>query len=287
LSAGKDWAVLMARLLGADRRTLGAAARIDPALADPEEARARPFPIARRRRPEVVDDGGVRRLYFDRRYVQSAMRLNAPYALELAYTRFMMSFLLLVEAPADILLVGLGGGSLAKFCHHYLPGARITVVESDAEVIALRDRFAVPEDERLRILHADAADYLPACAGAFDVILLDGCDADGMAPSLSTPMFYRAAARCLRAEGVLVANLVGERQRWLGQLRLMWNAFDRRVRILGMPQEGDHYLALAFHDPELYRLPPSIEAAAARLGGEIPLDLPRLARWLRKEDLLA
>jgi len=274
----------MARLLGAERRTLGAAARIDPALADPEEARARPFPIARRRRPEVVDDGGVRRLYFDRRYVQSAMRLNDPYALELAYTRFMMSFLLFVEAPREILLVGLGGGSLAKFCHRYLPEACITVVESDAEVIALRDCFAVPEDERLRILHADAADYLPACAEAFDVILLDGCDADGMAPSFANPTFYRAAARCLRTGGVLVVNLVGERQRWLGQLRLLWNAFDRRVRILGIPQERGHYLALAFHDPELYRLPPSIEAAAVRLGAEVPLDLNRLARWLRKDD---
>jgi spermidine synthase len=278
-----DWGSLVARLLRTDRRG-SAASWLEEQPGD--EGAPRPFPIARCRRPEIIDEYGVRRLYFDRRYVQSAMRLADPNALELAYTRHMMAFLLFVPEPADILLVGLGGGSLAKFCHHYLPTARITVVESDAEVIALRSHFAVPEDARLEIVQADAADYLPACDGQFDAILLDGCDADGIAPSFANPMFYRTAAQRLRPHGVLVANLVGERQRWLGHLKLLWTAFDRRIRILGLPHEGDHYLALAFHEPALYRLPPTLEEAAEALNRRVPLDFRRLLGWLRKDDLL-
>lgn len=252
-----------------------------------ENGKIRRIASLRNRLPEVVDEHGVRRLYFDRRYVQSAMRLSDPDALELAYTRHMMSFLLLVPEPAHLLLVGLGGGSLAKFCFRHLPKTQITVVESSGEVIAVREQFLVPDDERLRIVHADAAEYLPATDEAFDAILLDGCDADGIAPSLADPAFYRCAFQHLTPQGVLVSNLVGKESSWSKHLRLLWRAFDRKVRITAVPMEGEHYIALAFKAPAHYRLPPEIDATAADLSRRMPLDFRRLASWLRKETSLS
>jgi spermidine synthase len=55
----------------------------------------------------------------------------------------MMGFLLFRHEPREILMFGLGGGSLAKYCHRHLPAARIRV-EIDSDVIAFRDQFAVP-----------------------------------------------------------------------------------------------------------------------------------------------
>jgi spermidine synthase len=76
-------------------------------------------------KPFIVDHGPRRFLHFDLDAVQSAMHLEHPDRLSLAYTRKMMAFLLFNRTPARILLLGLGGGSLAKFCYRCLPSATI------------------------------------------------------------------------------------------------------------------------------------------------------------------
>ncbi|MBS4095310.1 MAG: fused MFS/spermidine synthase [Sulfuricella sp.] len=164
-------------------------------------------------RPYVYEDKAVRSLYFSCVAVQSSMSLADPYALELGYTKTMMGFLLFNADPRHILLVGLGGGSLSKYCYQRFPNARITTVEIDPEVIALRDEFLIPrDDERFRIIHADAAEYLASADVAADVILLDGFDATGLPDCLCSEAFYTDCWRALGENGVLVANL------WSGNL---------------------------------------------------------------------
>ena len=161
--------------------------------------------------PIVTTRGDRRTLEFTPGDVQSEMRLSQPTALVLEYTRAMMCFALLRPRPRHIVMVGLGGGSLAKFCHRHFPKARITVLELRADVIALREAFAVPPDDaRLRVLHCDGAAWLAAAAaqGAMaDVLLVDGFDAGGLPPSLSSAAFYADCRRLLRPGGVLVANI--------------------------------------------------------------------------------
>lgn len=167
-------------------------------------------PVARAATPRVVDEDGTRCLRFNDGAVQSRMRLDAPHALELAYTRAMMGFLLFNPDPRAIVLVGLGGGSLAKFCHRELPHARLTAVEIDPRVIALREHFLLPpDDRRLRVIEADGAEYLARAGVAADVILLDAYDADGLPPRLCSAAFYADCRNALTAHGVLVANLWG------------------------------------------------------------------------------
>ena len=151
----------------------------------------------------------TRSLCFDALDIQSSMRTSDPLELDLSYTRAMMSFQLFQPAPRDILIVGLGGGSLSKYCFHKFPSARVTTVEIDARVIALRECFFIPPDsERFQIVHVDAAEYLSDSAGVADVILLDGFDAGGLPASLSSQHFYDCCHAALRDEGVLVANLL-------------------------------------------------------------------------------
>jgi spermidine synthase len=140
--------------------------------------------------------------------VQSEMSLARPNALEFEYTQLMMGFLLWLPHPATLCMVGLGGGSMVKFCYHYLPSAHTTVLEINPGVIALRDAFQIPPDDaRLQVVCADAADYLAHTEQCFDVLLVDGFDAQGLPAALSTPQFYADCLEALTPQGVAVFNL--------------------------------------------------------------------------------
>lgn len=231
-------------------------------------------------KPFILDDGRTRRLYFDLRFVQSAMRLDDPFALDFAYTRKMMAFLLFAPNPERLLMVGLGGGSLAKFCHHYLPSAHVTVVEIDPHVIALRTEFGIQEDERLKIIQGDAADYLPMATQDTDVLLLDGFNADGVAPSFLSPTFYQAAHARLRSGGVLVANFCGLVEHWYPHFLLLNEAFEGRV-YLSSVKGGGNYIAFAFTE-DVFPLEWSLMTdRAQRLAALVPLDFAALLERLR------
>lgn len=109
-------------------------------------------------RPFVRDVGDRRSLHFSEQVIQSSMSLLNPDALELEYTRMMMGFVLFNPAPDRIVMVGLGGGSLAKFCHRHLPRSQVEALEINPAVIALRGDFMVPpDDERFRVIACDVA----------------------------------------------------------------------------------------------------------------------------------
>ena len=98
-------------------------------------------------KPYVTERDGVLALNFDAMSVQSEMYIDSPDDLVLEYTRAMMSFLLLNPEPRRIAMIGLGGGSIAKYCYRYVAGAEIIVVEISPEVVALRNEFAIPADD--------------------------------------------------------------------------------------------------------------------------------------------
>jgi spermidine synthase len=115
---------------------------------------------------------------------------------------------LLHPDPRRIAMIGLGGGSLLKFCHRHLPASVLSVVEINARVIGLREAFAVPPDgARLQVLHGDGAAFVHGAPDRFDVLLVDGYDARGLPARLSSQRFYDGCRRTLSEQGVLVVNL--------------------------------------------------------------------------------
>ncbi len=161
--------------------------------------------------PRLHVNRQTRSLSFDTDLVQSSMRLDAPDELLLEYTRAMMGFLLLHPAPSTMLMIGLGGGSLPKYCHKHLPNTHMTVVEIEQDVIDLRNEFGVPrDDERLLVVCDDGARFLSLTETRFDVILVDGFHGEGQPPELCSPAFYRHCARALAPQGLLVINMHNE-----------------------------------------------------------------------------
>ncbi|WP_332608989.1 fused MFS/spermidine synthase [Achromobacter sp. ESBL13] len=177
---------------------------VTPAPPNPPTASDEPQAI---HRPFVQNVGTRRMLHFTQKEIQSSMSLLNPDALEIEYTRMMMGFVLFNPEPARILMVGLGGGSLPKFCYRYLAGADIEVVEIDPAVIALREAFMVPPDNaRFRVIQADAADHLRGLSDHADVIFLDGYGVGGIPDALCSEAFYGDCHRALRENGILVIN---------------------------------------------------------------------------------
>ncbi len=194
-------------------------------------------------KPFVIDDGKSRFLYFNVRLMQSEMSLKAPHVLAIRYTQKMMAFLLFQPRPKRIVLIGLGGGSLIKFCYYRLPGTQLTAVELDPEVIAFRDTFLVPPDDaRLQVLQADGAEYLENTEKGIDVLLVDAFDKTGFAPSLANREFFENAYAKLSGNGVLVINLAGEKETYAGLIGEAMHVFDDQVIVISVPDDGNHVL---------------------------------------------
>lgn len=232
-------------------------------------------------KPFIRDDGEMRYLHFDMHTIQSAMRLDDPFALDLPYTRKMMSFLLFNSAPREILLLGLGGGSLAKYCYHHLPSARIRVVEIDARVIALRTEFEIPPDDaRFRIILADGAQYLSRCPGEVDALIVDAFNREGVAPSLSSHAFYMHARRCLSRTGVLVINLAGAEADVQVHVERIREVFAGAVILVPL-EKGMNYVVFAFNDTSGQPDWNQIGRCARELQSTLGLDFPRYVRRLK------
>src|SRR5690349_23575080 len=123
------------------------------------------------------DSDGTVWLDFDDGAVQSRMLRADPARLVLEYTRLMMGFLLLRPAPERIAMIGLGGGSLAKYCAATLPDVDFTTVEIAPDIIALRDVFGIPADgPRFRIVCTDGAAYVRQDGPPLDVLIVDAFD---------------------------------------------------------------------------------------------------------------
>lgn len=158
-------------------------------------------------RPMVFDIGDARSLYFNFEGRQSSMKPGHPSVLEVDYTKTMMGFMLAKPQPEHILMIGLGGGSLPKFCYHNLASC-ITVVEVNPHVIALRDEFEVPpDDDRFRVVRADGAVYVQNLPPIFDIMMIDGFDEAGQPPQLCSREFYQNCYRALKPAGLMVVNL--------------------------------------------------------------------------------
>ena len=225
-------------------------------------------------KPYVMDDGERRFLHFNERLIQSSMRLAAPNELDLRYTQKMMSFLLFRSRPRRLVLIGLGGGSLVKFCHARLPATQVTVLENNPDVIALREAFLVPPDSlNLRVLEADGAEYLEQTEKGIDVLLVDAFDSGGFAPSLANREFFEQARSRLTGSGVLVVNLAGDRQRYEGLIGVAMQVFDDQVIVVPVPEDDNHVL-LAFGDPLFEPDWRRLRALARELRAKYGLDFP-------------
>lgn len=180
----------------------------------------------------LSEHAGVRYLHLDSIWVQGAMRIRKPQALELDYIQRMMAPLLLRQG-ADVVKgravqLGLGAAALTKFTHKVLR-MKTTVVEINPSVIAAcRAWFHLPDDDRrLSVVQGDAALWVadPMHIDTVDLLQVDLYDHDAAAPVLDSEAFYADCRRVLSEAGVMSVNLFGEHASFERSIQRMRSAF--------------------------------------------------------------
>jgi spermidine synthase len=165
----------------------------------------------------ISEHDGVRYLHLGTPWVQGAMRMKKPQVIELEYVQRMMAWML--WRPAEevthgrALQLGLGAGSITRFCHKVLR-MKTTVVELNPMVIAAcRLWFHLPhnDDARLAVINDDAARYVAddAHLQTAHVINVDLYDHEAAAPVLDDEAFYAHCRGVLAHGGVMTVNLFG------------------------------------------------------------------------------
>ncbi|WP_244617313.1 transferase [Sulfurimicrobium lacus] len=184
-------------------------------------------------KPFLYEGNEVITLHFDFATTQSHMCKCDPEKLILGYTRTMMGFLLFQPKPERIAMVGLGGGSLAKYCLRHLPNTHFTAVEINPEVIALRDNFRIPPDgPNFKVICANGAVYVQNHSELVDVLLVDGFDRDGQPRELCSVGFYDHCYAKLRDGGVLVVNLLSGDNKFRTYAARIRERFDDQVVVM-------------------------------------------------------
>jgi spermidine synthase len=231
----------------------------------------------------LSEQNGVRSLHLGNNMVQSAMRLAAPNQLELTYTRCMMGFMLFHPQPENLLMIGLGGGSLVKFVYHGLPRTKITVVEINPKVIVFaRNYFSVPpDDERLQVLIGEGSEYIARHPSSADVLMVDGFDDGCQVASLCTQDFYNHARAVLKRNGVLVVNLLSRDRGFQNYMRRIESSFSGHISTLAADPHGN-VIAFAFRQKPARRVWESLPERAKKLENEFALPFTEFVKKLNR-----
>jgi spermidine synthase len=233
----------------------------------------------------LSESGGVRYLHFGTEWVQGAMRIARPFALELEYQQQMMAPLLFLPQPARIVQLGLGAAALAKYCHRCVPSAHVTVVEISLEVIDTARRWfnLPPDDERLDVVAADARDFIadPRRRRSAEWLQVDLYDAQARGPVYDDPAFYVACRRALAEPGVAVFNLFG--RSFEPSHAAIAGAFGDRALVLPEADAGNR-IVLAFAGPPLSVPFRTLHAAADAIEAAHRLPARKWVTGLRAEN---
>jgi spermidine synthase len=168
--------------------------------------------------PEVnfSDEGPIRHLHLDSIWIQGSMLVDSPNVLVHEYIQRMMAWLLFVD-PASVpkrqaLQLGLGAGSLTKFCNRVVR-MKTTAIELNPQVLAAcRGWFHLPQDNnRLKVVLADAEQEIKQAhwQGTVDALQVDLYDQEAAGPVLDSAEFYADCRKTLTEDGCMTVNLFG------------------------------------------------------------------------------
>lgn len=232
----------------------------------------------------VSDHDGVRCLHLGSLWIQGAMRVKQPFALELDYVQRMMVWLLFYPRAAvsgkRAMQLGLGAAALTKFCCTKMR-LHTTAIEINPQVVKVcQDWFKLPAHHpKLQVVVADAAQEIqkPEYLGTVDVLQVDLYDHEAAAPVLDTADFYQHCRQLLTPDGMMTVNLFGRDASYPASLEKIKAAFGSQAVWAFRPtREGNTVVAAQRQAsrPDRALLQERAQAIASHW------DLPA-AKWLR------
>lgn len=129
-----------------------------------------------------------------------------------------------------VLILGLGGGSLAKLINEYFPRVKIVGVEIDPIMIELGRKYLdLGKIKNLNVKVCDAHDFVKKTKQEFGLVFVDLYVGDKIPESCQTASFLENLRRIVKKDGVIVFNRlyyknhIFEAKIFLDKLKKMWD----------------------------------------------------------------
>ncbi|MEQ4617858.1 MAG: spermidine synthase [Corticimicrobacter sp.] len=201
--------------------------------------------------PTLSEHEGIRYLHFNTEWIQGAMEIAEPAKLVLEYAAQMMAWLLFVPPPREpqaIGVLGLGAGSLARFCLKHTDSTVIAVERNPAVTAICQTWFKLPQSNRMWIAHEDAAHWVsdPVQRGLCPVLMVDLYDAQAQGPVCDSVEFYRDCRAVLGERGVMVVNLFGNHDSFPRNMANIEAAFEDGIALVLPEIDAGNRIVLAF-----------------------------------------
>jgi spermidine synthase len=131
-----------------------------------------------------------------------------PVVLFLPYSQLMVASLALVPEPKRGLILGHGGGSLAKWLAHRWPELELDVVEFDPVVVRMAEEYFFYQPPLQHHVHVrDARVFLNSTERTYDLIWVDAFARHMIPFHLTTVEFFAELRTHLAPNGILAVNL--------------------------------------------------------------------------------
>jgi spermidine synthase len=166
---------------------------------------------------------------------QSCMDLNNVDYLSFLYLKAIMGALLISNHPPEnILLIGLGGGSLAKAFSQAVPKAKIDIVEINPLIVDIAERyFDFKDGNNINLIIGDGSEFiLNSQANKYDIIVLDAFAKDYIPPAFRTNELVEKIKSITKDNGVIAVNTFKDSSFYHLESRLYKNVFGQYKEII-------------------------------------------------------
>ncbi|MGC8651671.1 MAG: spermidine synthase [Candidatus Micrarchaeia archaeon] len=142
-----------------------------------------------------------------------------------------------VFSSANVLVIGLGGGTVPYQLETLYHDISIDVVEIDPNIVSI-SKVLLPRSLKARIIIGDGAEFVQRASNAYDLIILDAYVNAMMPSAFLSEQFVQSAYKALRQKGILAVNHIrgpgtAYSEGYLGRLKGYFNVGVVSVYNLG------------------------------------------------------
>ncbi|EWH05593.1 spermidine synthase [Pseudoalteromonas lipolytica SCSIO 04301] len=185
-----------------------------------------------------------------RKSTQSCMYQSDPKKLVFNYTKMTFASLLFIDNPKNVLIIGLGGGTLSNTIHELYPNAHIENVEIDPAVIKVaRDYFDFVETDSVTSKVQDGRIFIKRAAlkkQKYDWIILDAFNGDYIPEHLLTKEFFAEVKSVLTKNGVVAANTFSSSKLYQHESATYFDVFGDFVNVV-TDKDSNRIILAGFH----------------------------------------
>lgn len=208
--------------------------------------------------------------------LESAIDLNDPLKLVVAYTHSLYAGLFFQPKPSRVMMIGLGGAGFHRPFTVAFPEALIQSVELDAKVLELcQTRMGFKPTDKTPVALTDGRIFVKRDKTKWDWIILDAFQGGFVPPHLKSEEFYRECAARLDDRGVFISNLHSGTELFYSDIKTIQAVFPQVVIFETNGRGNVIICAVKYRSPDVTKPEnwATIEPAAAKvLAGRVDFE---------------